>query len=94
MRKTTILTLAVALMMPLATFAEDGPALYKSKCQMCHGADGKKNAKMDLTSAELQKKTVADVAKFIATGEKHGFEKKGLTAEQTTAIAEFVKSLK
>ena len=94
MKKATILTLAFALMMPIAAMAEDGPALFKAKCQMCHGADGKKNAKIDLTSAEVQKKSVADIAKFIATGEKHGFEKKGMTAEQTTAIAEFVKTLK
>jgi cytochrome c6 len=23
-----------------ASFAQDGAAIYKSKCQMCHGADG------------------------------------------------------
>jgi cytochrome c553 len=94
MKKATILILAIALMMPFAAFAEDGAALYKGKCQMCHGPDGKKNAKIDLTSATVQKMSVEEIAKFIATGEKHGFEKKGVTAEQSKAIAEFVKTLK
>jgi mono/diheme cytochrome c family protein len=94
MKKATILFIALALMMPFAAFAEDGAALFKGKCAMCHGADGKKNAKKDLSGAEVQKMTVDEIKGFILTGEKHGFEKKGFTPEQAKAVAEFVKTLK
>jgi mono/diheme cytochrome c family protein len=94
MKKATILLIALALMVPFTSFAEDGAALYKGKCAMCHGADGKKSAKADLTSADIQKKSVEEITKFIQTGEKHGFEKKGWTEAQAKAVAEFVKTLK
>ena len=94
MKKATILFIALALMVPFASFAEDGAALYKGKCAMCHGADGKKNAKADLSGADVQKKSVDEIKAFILTGEKHGFEKKGFNAEQAKAVAEFVKTLK
>ncbi len=37
-----VLTIAVALfiLIPSLSWAEDGAALYKAKCAMCHGPDG------------------------------------------------------
>ena len=36
-----VMTIAVALfiLIPSLSWAEDGAALYKAKCAMCHGAD-------------------------------------------------------
>ena len=46
MTKSLRFCLALAAMISLAgsvSFAEDGAALYKSKCAMCHGAQGTPN---------------------------------------------------
>jgi len=42
--------------------------LYKAKCAMCHGADGKKAAGHDFTSADVQKKSDADLTAVITDG--------------------------
>ncbi len=53
MKKTLTLALpALAGMMLLAGAAH---ADYASKCVACHGADGKKNAKADLSTVDLAK---------------------------------------
>ena len=47
--------------------ADDAEALYKSKCQVCHGADGKGTAAgqklgaKDFHSPEVQKQTDAEL---------------------------------
>jgi len=98
MKKTTILillTLVLSMMFAtVAMAAEDGAALYKAKCAACHGPDGKKMAKADLTSAAVQGKTEADLAKFVAENPKHNFAKKGVSEEQIKAVVTFIKTLK
>ncbi|MGH7485593.1 MAG: c-type cytochrome [bacterium] len=98
MKKTTILillTLVLSMMFAtVAMAAEDGAALYKAKCAACHGPDGKKMAKADLSSAAVQGKTDADLAKFVAENPKHNFTKKGVSDEQIKAIVTFIKTLK
>ena len=84
MKKTTtlsILILAIALM-PLAAYA-DGAATFDAKCKACHGADGKKLAKADLTSATIQGKAEGDLVKFLTTDAKH----KSKVADEATAKA-------
>ncbi len=81
MKKFLVVVLALAvgiLVMPRSARADagvDGAAIYKSKCAMCHGPDGKgqttmgKNLKLkDLGSAEVQKMTDAELNKLIADG--------------------------
>src|SRR5271156_5130154 len=60
--------LAVALVLPSSLRAQDASALYKAKCAMCHGADGKKAAGHDLSGADVQKKSDADLTAVIADG--------------------------
>ena len=69
-----ILTTFVALPL-VADAGSDAAAIYKSKCAMCHGADGKgqtptgKVMKVrDLSSAEVQKMTDKEIATVIADG--------------------------
>ena len=62
--KLTILVLAIAvalfaLVPSLSWAAEDGAALYKAKCAMCHGPDGAGKIGPAL------KGTKADVAAFV-----------------------------
>ena len=64
-KRLAVVAVVVAMLaLPLASFAADQAAdLFKSKCAMCHGPDGK--GKMagtkDLGSAEVQKASDADL---------------------------------
>jgi len=89
-----ILTIAVALfiLIPSLSWADDGAALYKAKCAACHGADGagKPAAKIPAVTG----KDEAAVVKAIAETAKHPAPVKGLSADDAKAIAAFVKTLK
>ena len=91
--KKTALILVVALVAMVAAIpvmaAEDGAALFKGKCQACHGPDGAKVAKANLGGAEIQGKSDADLETFITA-----HKAKGLTPEQVKALVTFVRTLK
>jgi cytochrome c len=79
--------------------ADDGAALYKSKCAGCHGANGEGKPAMKapgvkgttLSSDEL----VAHITKGEATSKApHNKGIAGLTDDQAKAIAEYIKTLK
>ena len=104
MKKISILVLALLIAAPSA-FAgggSDGAALYKSKCAMCHGPDGAgqttmgKNMKLrDLRSADVQKQTDAELAKWIADGKgKMPAYKSKMSAEEINALVAFIRTLK
>ncbi len=94
-----VLTIAVALFILLPNLAwagEDGAALYKAKCAMCHGPDGagKPAAKIpSLVSDDAKKKTDEEITKFLASNPKHAGVAKAMNADQTKAVIEFVRSL-
>lgn len=109
-RIITALTVAFALA-AVPSFAADKKVerLWKSKCQSCHGADGKadtekgKKMKMkDMSTAEWQKITDDALKKAMAEGvseEKDGVKKemdayKDLTPEQVTGLITFMRELK
>jgi cytochrome c553 len=94
-----VMTMAVALfiLIPNLAWAEDGAALYKSKCAACHGADatGKPAAKIpSLVSDDEKKKSEADVAKGVTETAKHPGGVKSLSADDVKAIVTYIKSLK
>lgn len=81
--------------------AEDGAALYKTKCAVCHGPDGggKPTIKApSLVSDEAKKMSDDDLTDMIANGGKdkkatHAFSKKGVTAEQIKALVAYIRNL-
>ena len=87
-----IITIAVVAIPAMA--AEDGAALFKTKCAACHGVDGAKNVKANLTSADVQGKTDAELVTFIGTNAKHNFTKKGLTDDQIKALVAHIRTFK
>lgn len=92
MKKTTLLILALTLVfLPVISYA-DGAATFSAKCKVCHGADGKKLAKADLTSDAVQAKADADLVKFLTTDAKH----KTKVGNEATAkeLVAFLKTLK
>ena len=93
-----IVTIAVALfvLIPNLSWAEDGAATYKAKCAMCHGADaaGKPGAKIpSLVSDEAKKQSDADLEKAITDTAKHPAGVKSLPADDVKAIVEYIRSL-
>ena len=91
MKKTALLLAILILAAPLA-MAADGAATFKAKCQMCHGADGAKNAKANLSGAGVQGKTDAQLVTFLTTNDKH----KSKVGDEATAkaLVAFIRTLK
>ena len=99
--KLTILVLAIAvalfaLVPSLSWAAEDGAALYKAKCAMCHGPDGAGKIGPALKGTKLTDAQITDLLTKGAEGKKapHTKAVAGVSADQAKAVAEFVKGLK
>lgn len=99
MKKITMCALVLAIVLPVTVFA-DGAATYKTKCAACHGPDGSgqtavgKNLKVkDLSSAEVQKLTDAELTKVLAEG-KGKMPASKLSADDIKSVIGFVRSLK
>jgi cytochrome c6 len=79
-----------------------GDALYKAKCAVCHGADGKGETGMgkankirDLGSADVQKQTDEELAGIIGNGKgKMPAYGKSLKAEQIKDLVTFIRTFK
>ncbi len=94
--KRYILILAALTALSSLAWAQDGAALYKSKCAMCHGAMGEGKVGPSLQKTSLSEKQIADVLTNGAPGKKAPHSKgiSGLTADQASAVATYVASLK
>ncbi len=93
-----VLTIAVALfiLIPNLSWAEDGAAIYKAKCAMCHGPDaaGKPAMKApSLISADEKKKSDADLTTAIAGTAKHPAPVKALAADDVKGVVAYIRSL-
>lgn len=94
------IALALFLVLPnLSWAADDGAALYKTKCAACHGADlaGKPAAKApSLISDEAKKISDADLSDAIANGGKskkpmHAFANKGVSPDQVKMVIAYIR---
>ena len=92
--------ITLLLVMPATSWsADEGAALYKSKCAGCHGAAGEGKPAV---KAPALKGTALDIDKIthhITNGEPkskapHKKGMAGVTEAQAKAIAEFVRTLK
>ena len=90
--------MAVALLAMISgvAVAEDGAAVYKAKCAMCHGAAGEGKVGPALKGIKLSDAQIADLLTKGEAGKKapHAKAINGLSADQAKAVAEFVKGLK
>ena len=97
-----ILAVGVLLMMVApAALADDSAALYKTKCAVCHSADGSGNSAMgkktgahDFRSEEIQKMTDAQLTEITTKGKAKmpGYDKK-LTADEIKGLVAYVREL-
>lgn len=101
-KKEMVVAMVLAMLaMPLASFADEAADQYKSKCAMCHGPDGSGKTMMgeklkvaDLRSADVQKKSDADLCAIITKGKNKmpAYEGK-LTKEQVAKVVAFIRDL-
>ena len=98
MKRSIIVVTVIAIlsMSCLAWAADDGAAIYKSKCAVCHGPDGAGKVGPAVKGTSLSEAQIADFLTKGAAGKKAPHTKgiSGLTPEQANAVATYVKSLK
>jgi mono/diheme cytochrome c family protein len=95
MKRYMMLLTAFAVISTMA-WAEDGGALYKSKCAICHGAMGEGKVGPSLQKTAMSEKQIADLLTNGVAGKKapHSKAMAGLSADQVTAVATYVAGLK
>ncbi len=95
MKRFTTMLAALAVFSCLG-WAQEGATLYKTKCAACHGAAGEGKIGPSLQKTSLSEKQIADVLTNGAPGKKapHSKPVAGVSADQATAIATYVASLK
>jgi cytochrome c6 len=95
------LAITAAVLCSTSLLAQDGASLYKGKCAMCHGPDGKGDSPMgkklnvrDLGAPDVQKQTGAELATIIEKGKNKmpAFSGK-LTSEQITQLVAHIREL-
>lgn len=99
MRVQAIL-LILAIAVTPALFAADGAAVYKAKCAVCHGADGKGQTPMgqkmglrDLGSPDVQKQTDKQLYDWTAVGKgKMPAYKDKLSDEEIKALVAHMRT--
>lgn len=96
MKRFITLLAVVAMMSGMALAAEDGAAIFKANCAMCHGPNGEGKSGPALKGTSLTADQIADALLKGAPGKKapHGKAMAGVTADQAAAVAAYVKSLK
>ena len=94
-----MIALALFLILPNLSWAQDAATVYKTKCAACHGADlgGKPAAKIpSLVSDDAKKLSDADLTDAIMNGGKdkkasHAFANKGVTPDQVKMIVSYIR---
>ncbi len=94
-----MIAVALFLILPNLSWADDAGTLYKSKCAACHGADlaGKPAAKIpSLVSDDAKKASDADLTDMITNGGKdkkamHAFANKGVTPDQVNMVVSYIR---
>lgn len=97
-RALLIIGACAVLTSTYARAAEDGGALYKKRCAGCHGAHGEGKPAMKGPSLKATQSATNEITERLAKGHAgsmapHNKGISGLTAEQTRAIAAYVKTL-
>jgi mono/diheme cytochrome c family protein len=95
MKRYLMIFAAFALASSMA-WAQDGAALYKSKCAVCHGPAGEGKIGPSLQKTKLDASQITDLLTKGAAGKKAPHIKPiaGLSAEQAGQVAQYVATLK
>jgi len=102
--KLAVLVVAIAvalfILIPNLSWADDGAAIFKAKCTACHGMDGAGKAPKfpSLVSDDAKKLSDADLTDYVTNGgpkklAMHAFSTKGLSADDIKAVVSAVRDL-
>ena len=100
--KAAVLIAFLMMTLVSTSFSQDSAALWKSKCAMCHAANGagdtpvgKSMGIKDLRSPDIQAKSDATLAGLIANGiNKMPAFKSSLSQAQIDGLAKYIHTLK
>lgn len=100
--KRTIVTSVTAIFLILSSAswaADEGAALFKSKCAGCHGANGEGKPAMKAPALKGTSLDASQIVEHLTKGEStskppHNKGISGLSEDQAKAIADYVKTLK
>jgi mono/diheme cytochrome c family protein len=92
--------IASVMLLCSAAAAQDVSGLYKAKCASCHGATGAGKPAMkgsNLLSDNAKNMSDAEMEDAILHGGKsrkasHAYSKKGVSADQATALVAFIRA--
>ncbi len=96
-----VLASALGLWLSAPLRADDAAATFKAKCAACHGADATGNTSVgkslhirDLTSADVQKQSDAELTAMITSGKgAMPAYKDKLTADQIKGMVAYIRTL-
>jgi cytochrome c len=97
--KVVVSLAAMWLILASASLADDGAALYKSRCSACHGVNGEGKASMKAPALKGTSLDAVQITEHITKGEAtskppHNKGIPGVSDEQAKSIADYIKSLK
>jgi mono/diheme cytochrome c family protein len=93
LRIAPVLLASISMLAWMQAPAQDGPALFKTKCAACHGAEGQGKPPMAPKIAGSAK-TETVLTKGGEPKAPHIKPMSTVTPEQVSALAAFVKTLK
>ena len=100
--RASLVLLGVTFAFSTFSAAQSAGDIYKTKCAICHGASGAgdtamgKNLKVrDLSSADVQKQSDAELAAVIKNGKGKMPKYEGkLTDQQIAELVKYIRTLK
>ena len=97
--RAALFVFPVLILVSLSRGADEGAALYKSKCSACHGAGGDGKPAMKAPALKGTTLDADKITQHITKGEPaskapHNKGISGVSEAQAKAIADYVKALK
>ena len=92
-RIAPVVLASISLLTPMLATAQDGAAMFKTRCAPCHGTEGRGKPNMAPKLVGTSKDPAAVLTKGGLTKAPHIKPMSTLSAQQAATIAAYVKTL-